>query len=86
MNAYWGRRRKWDVARELLSTSVDGLCGMEGLEVGLRVYGHGAAFQVQRDCDDTELVVPILKAGNLLIQQGAQKAGHRGPRPLQSLL
>ena len=41
MNAFWGRRRKWDVARELLTASVDSLYGIEGLEVGLRVYGHG---------------------------------------------
>ena len=88
MNAYWGRRRKWDVARELLSTSVDSLYGMEGLEVGLRVYGHGTKHVPgQQDCDDTELVVPISKGGNLLIQQELKKLRAQGTTPIaRSLL
>jgi len=88
MNAYWGRRRKWDVARELLTASVDSLYGIEGLEVGLRVYGHGTKHVPgQQDCDDTELVVPISKGGNLLIQQELKKLRAQGTTPIaRSLL
>ena len=88
MNAYWGRRRKWDVARELLTASVDSLYGIDGLEVGLRVYGHGTKHvQGQQDCDDTELVVPISKGGNLLIQQELKKLRAQGTTPIaRSLL
>jgi len=88
MNAFWGRRRKWDVARELLTASVDSLYGIEGLEVGLRVYGHGTKHvQGQQDCDDTELVVPISKGGNLLIKQELRKLSAQGTTPIaRSLL
>jgi len=88
MNAYWGRRRKWDVARELLTASVDSLYGIEGLEVGLRVYGHGTRHVPgQQDCDDTELVVPISKGGNLLIKQELRKLKAQGTTPIaRSLL
>ena len=83
MNAYWGRRRKWDMARELLTASVDSLYGIEGLEVGLRVYGHGTKHVPgQQDCDDTELVVPISKGGNLLIQQELKKLRAQGTTPI----
>lgn len=88
MNAFWGRRRKWDVARELLTASVDSLYGIKGLEVGLRVYGHGTKHvQGQQDCDDTELVVPISKGGNLLIKQELRKLSAQGTTPIaRSLL
>lgn len=88
MNAFWGRRRKWDVAREMLIASVDSLYGIEGLEVGLRVYGHGTKHVPgQQDCDDTELVVPISKGGNLLIPQELKKLRAQGTTPIaRSLL
>lgn len=88
MNAFWGRRRKWDVARDMLIASVDSLYGIEGLEVGLRVYGHGTKHVPgQQDCDDTELVVPISKGGNLLIPQELKKLRAQGTTPIaRSLL
>ena len=74
MNAYWGRQRKWDVARALLSASLDSLYNIEGLELGLRVYGHGTKhIPGKQDCDDTELVVPIGPGRNLIIQQELKK-------------
>jgi Ca-activated chloride channel family protein len=88
MNAFWGRRRKWDVARELLSASLDSLYGIEGLELGLRVYGHGTKHvQGKQDCDDTELVVPIGPGRNLIIQQELKKLKAQGTTPIaRSLL
>ena len=88
MNAYWGQRRKWDVARELLSASLDSLYGQEGLELGLRVYGHGTKHVPgQQDCDDTELIVPLGPGRNLIIQQELKKLRAQGTTPIaRSLL
>lgn len=88
MNAYWGRQRKWDVARALLSASLDSLYNIEGLELGLRVYGHGTKhIPGKQDCDDTELVVPIGPGRNLIIQQELKKLKAQGTTPIaRSLL
>ena len=88
MNAFWGQRRKWDVARELLSASLDSLYGQEGLELGLRVYGHGTKHVPgQQDCDDTELIVPLGPGRNLIIQQELKKLRAQGTTPIaRSLL
>ena len=88
MNAFWGQRRKWDVARELLSASLDSLYRVEGVELGLRVYGHGTKHvQGQQDCDDTELIVPIGTGRNLIIQQELKKLRAQGTTPIaRSLL
>lgn len=88
MNAFWGQRRKWDVARELLSASLDSLYGQDGLELGLRVYGHGTKHVPgKQDCDDTELVVPIGPGRNLIIQQELKKLRAQGTTPIaRSLL
>lgn len=88
MNAFWGQQRKWDVARELLSASLDSLWGVEGIELGLRVYGHGTKHVPgQQDCDDTELVVPIGTGRNLIIQQELRKLRAQGTTPIaRSLL
>jgi len=88
MNAFWGQRRKWDVARDLLSASLDSLYRIEGIELGLRVYGHGTKHVPgQQDCDDTELIVPIGKGRNLIIQQELRKLRPQGTTPIaRSLL
>lgn len=88
MNAFWGNRRKWDVARELLAASLDSLYTLEGVELGLRVYGHGTKHVPgKQDCDDTELIVPIGPGRNLIIQQELKKLRAQGTTPIaRSLL
>ena len=88
MNAFWGQRRKWDVARELLSASLDSLYREENIELGLRVYGHGTKHVPgKQDCDDTELIVPIGSGRNLIIQQELKKLRAQGTTPIaRSLL
>lgn len=88
MNAFWGRRRKWDVARELLAASLDSLYLQEDIELGLRVYGHGTRHVPgKQDCDDTELIVPIGPGRNLIIQQELKKLRAQGTTPIaRSLL
>lgn len=88
MNAFWGNRRKWDVARELLAASLDSLYTVDGIELGLRVYGHGTKHVPgKQDCDDTELIVPIGSGRNLIIQQELKKLRAQGTTPIaRSLL
>lgn len=88
MNAFWGQRRKWDVARELLAASLDSLYRLEKVELGLRVYGHGTRHVPgKQDCDDTELIVPIGTGRNLIIQQELRKLRAQGTTPIaRSLL
>ncbi|MDG2425972.1 MAG: VWA domain-containing protein [Flavobacteriales bacterium] len=88
MNAYWGHNRKWDVATALLSASLDSLYGIDGLELGLRVYGHQTRHvQGMQDCDDTELLVPIGKGTNLVIRKELERLRAQGTTPIaRSLL
>ena len=60
MNAFWGGSRKIETASDLLSQTLKELHHSDGLELGLRVYGHGTKHVAgQQDCDDTELLVPF---------------------------
>mgnify|MGYP001550847912 FL=1 len=83
MNAFWGGTRKIEAATRLLGESLNELYGIDGLELGLRVYGHQTTFvQGQQDCDDTELVVPIASGNNLHIRQALGRIQARGTTPI----
>ena len=83
MNAFWEGSRKISVATELLSESLDGLYGIPGLQLGLRVYGHQTKFiQGAQDCDDTELVVPFSSGNNLVIKKSLSRIQARGTTPI----
>ncbi len=83
MNAFWGGTRKMEAATRLLGEALGELYGIEGLELGLRVYGHQTTFvQGEQDCDDTELVVPISTGNNLLIRQALKRLQARGTTPI----
>ncbi len=83
MNAFWGGKRKIDVATQLLSESLSSLYGIPGLKLGLRVYGHQTKFvQGEQDCDDTELVVPITEGNNLIIKKALGRIQARGTTPI----
>ena len=83
MNAFWGGTRKIEAATRLLGESLNELYGIEGLELGLRVYGHQTTFvQGEQDCDDTELVVPISSGNNLHIRQALNRIQARGTTPI----
>ncbi len=51
-----------NVAKKMLSRMVDSLKHIEGLEIGLRVYGHQFPKE-RRNCHDTKLEVPF-RLGN----------------------
>ena len=89
MNAYWGRRRKWDVLRELLKPpSVDSLYGRKTSRSDCASMATARSTRSRATgLDDTELVVPISKGGNLLIQQELKKLRAQGTTPIaRSLL
>ncbi len=52
-------RLKIDVAKDVMHELIDGL--PEGMEVGLRVYGHRIREGRKGDCQDSELLVPFGK-------------------------
>ena len=83
MNAFWGGERKISAATSLLSEALQELYGIEGLRLGLRVYGHQTF--VDRDgqnCEDTELVVPVGTGNNLIIMRELKKIQARGTTPI----
>jgi Ca-activated chloride channel family protein len=83
MNAFWEGNRKISVATQLLSESLDGLYGVPGLQLGLRVYGHQTKFvQGAQDCDDTELVVPFSTGNNLVVKRALSRIQARGTTPI----
>lgn len=47
-----------DVAKRLLTKLVDSLQKIEGVELGLRIYGH-QNYKTKRDCKDTKLEIPF---------------------------
>lgn len=60
MNAFWVDRTRLEVAKTLLTRSLDELEGVPDLELALRVYGNRSAISSgAQDCDDTHLEVPF---------------------------
>ncbi len=83
MNAFWGGTRKIEAATRLLGEALNELYGIDGLELGLRVYGHQTTFvQGEQDCDDTELVVPIGSGNNMHIRTALKRIQARGTTPI----
>ena len=83
MNAFWGGSRKIETASDLLSQTLKELHHSDGLELGLRVYGHGTKHVAgQQDCDDTELLVPFSSANNLIIKQTLGRIRAQGTTPI----
>lgn len=83
MNAFWGGERKIKSATALLSEALSELYGIDGLQLGLRVYGHQTFVDRDgQDCDDTELVVPMATGNNLVIMRELGKIQARGTTPI----
>lgn len=60
MNAQWQTSSKIDVAKRLMSETLDSLKGIPNIEFALRMYGHQTAILPgQQDCSDTKLEVPF---------------------------
>lgn len=61
MNAQWQSSTKIDIAKRIMSETLDSLKGIPNLEFALRMYGHQTAIMPgQQDCNDTKLEVPFV--------------------------
>lgn len=83
MNSKWEGESKIQTAKKLLSKTVDGLKGVENLEVGLRVYGHQSPItKTYQDCNDTKLEVPIEAGNHEAIKNKVQSIQAKGTTPI----
>jgi Ca-activated chloride channel family protein len=83
MNAEWEGTPKIDVARDLLSQTLDSLKGADKLELGLRVYGHQYHVNSrQKNCEDTRLEVPFGPNTNELIENTILEVDPKGTTPI----
>ena len=81
-NSMWGqiqKRPKIEIAKEVLSSIVQGLPG--DVDVGLRIYGHQHSYKRQ-NCTDSELVVPITQVNKKLLIEKIQAITPRGMTPI----
>lgn len=68
MNARWESGSRHDVAKRLMSETIDSLQNKPNLELALRVYGHQKDYRKGQDCDDTKLEVGFEQnSGNKII-------------------
>jgi len=80
MNTQLGESTRWETALAVLKDVVDTL--PEDLTVGLRVYGHRYSSKSAQTCQDTELVVPLVKLDRERIVTTASRLKPRGETPL----
>ena len=81
MSGLWDGERKIDMAREVLLEMLDTLEQKEGLELGLRVYGHQSPVPPQ-DCSDTRLEVPFGPLNASKIRQTLNNIQPKGTTPI----
>ena len=78
MNARWQTGVKHKIAERLLSQTLDSLKGTPNLELALRVYGHQKDYTLERDCEDTELLVPFAPENGDKISEALRKIYPQG--------
>lgn len=61
MNTEWEGSSRISIAKKVMARTLDSLEKIEGLELGLRMYGHQSPLHppLPQDCNDTKLEVPI---------------------------
>jgi hypothetical protein len=80
MNTALGEGTRWTTALQVLKDVVATL--PEGLNVGLRAYGHRYSSKSAQTCQDTELLVPIGKLDRDRIAKATEQLKPRGETPL----
>ncbi|MGI9590038.1 MAG: vWA domain-containing protein, partial [Myxococcota bacterium] len=81
-NSMWAQidgRSKIEIAKESLEQTLQAL--PEDLDVALRVYGHRHKRE-ERNCEDTELLVPFETEGRESIRRAISSVKPRGQTPL----
>jgi len=83
MHGKWGYEEKIDLAKEILSKTVDSLASIPYLEMGLRVYGHQSPITATyQDCGDTKLEVPFSKGNGNRIKGKLKTIEAKGTTPI----
>jgi len=83
MNNSWGKKTRFEVAKELLTKSVTELEGVPKLEIALRVYGHQSDITPTfEDCEDTKLEIPFAEKNHSSIKSKIQTIRARGTTPI----
>ncbi len=83
MNATWEQSRKITVARKLLSEAMDSLKERDGVQLGLRIYGHQTLVKEgQQDCEDTKLEVPFQRGNAPRIKRTIEEVKPKGTTPI----
>ena len=60
MNAQWENSSKIEIAKRLMSQTMDSLRILENVDLALRIYGHQTKIMPgKQDCSDTKLEVPF---------------------------
>jgi Ca-activated chloride channel family protein len=70
-----------DVAKRLLTKLVDSLSKIDGVELGLRIYGH-QNYKTKRDCKDTKLEIPFSPNNHFDIKQRILNLKPMGTTPI----
>jgi Ca-activated chloride channel family protein len=79
----WESEKKMDVAKRLLSKTVDSLKNVKNLELGLRVYGHqDYVGQGSKNCKDTKLEVPFTANNHNQIKSKLNEITPKGTTPI----
>ncbi|NNC94408.1 MAG: VWA domain-containing protein [Chitinophagales bacterium] len=81
MKKDWDNRTRWEVAKQILTEITDSLNNVEGVEFGLRVYGHQSPSN-QRDCQDSKLEVNIGTNNAHYIQKRLAEIKPKGITPI----
>ena len=60
MNAQWENSSKIEIAKRLMTQTMDSLRELENVDLALRIYGHQTKIMPgKQDCSDTKLEVPF---------------------------
>lgn len=82
-NSMWGQiqgKAKITIAKDVLHQIINGL--PDGMNVGLRLYGHRYGLNDKRACQDTELVTPIGLIDKQRLTDAVDAITPRGKTPL----
>ncbi|MFN3939778.1 MAG: vWA domain-containing protein, partial [Chitinophagales bacterium] len=78
----WKGTTKWEVAKRLISETLDSLQKENpSIEVGLRVFGHQSP-RAMKDCKDSKLEVAIAKNSASAIQSKLDEIVPKGHTPI----
>lgn len=83
MNQRWGSDTRLNIAKDILTRSVDSLKGAANLELALRIYGHQhPVTATYQNCKDTKLEVPFSEGNYEEIKNRIRIIRAKGTTPI----